>query len=70
MFDFEKVLKMMKAVNWLYLGEPVSLKSIKDTASLVIHKAQVNKSTVRTGGFMCTYPEMEIFFIGESHGIN
>jgi len=68
MLNFAKILKMMQAVDWLYLGEPVTLEAIKNTADLVVHKAHASKETVRTGGFMCVYPSMELFFIGDSCG--
>jgi len=63
--DYNKILKMMQAVEWHYIGEPVTLEAIKEVASRVRDMAMKEKRNVSCGGFMYIYDEKVLLFVGE-----
>lgn len=56
-FDFEKVQKMMNAVNWkwAFIKGPLTLNIIKENVKEMVHEVLERKTTISTGGFEYVY---------------
>jgi hypothetical protein len=69
-FDFEKVLKVMKGLNWEYYDGPVDLVRLKERAAELLHKVEKQKPgyAVIAGGFRAdkNVGGIELSFILES----
>jgi len=63
--NYEKILKMMQAVDWQYRCKPVTLEEIKDTAIMVEREGVSTKSNISCGGFLYLYNERKLYFIGD-----
>jgi hypothetical protein len=77
-FNFERVLVAMHALNWTWLGEPVTLEQIKRTANGLLTDVRTTYTeatgwrSISTGGFearidpVCDYVRMSLMFCVES----
>jgi hypothetical protein len=77
-FNFERVLIAMHALNWTWLGEPVTLEKLKQTANRLMADVQKEYNqengwrSVATGGFearidpICDQQRLSLSFHVES----